>query len=336
MQTKIIERYFFFSLLLLTLLFVIYIFKPFLSVILVGASFAVVLYPIFDKLQNKKIPKYLSAMLTTVFFAIVVCGPILGIGFMVFNQSQNVYQTVAVDGSIDKLLGTLNNSINLVMPAGIDFNLNEKISALVSFMSQNIAQIFKFTLGAIFSFILVLLSIFYFLKDGASFRKALIMLSPLSDIDDKKIITHLSKAINGVVKGYLLVALVQGVLMSLGLFFFGIPNPALWGTVAAIASLVPTVGTAMVSIPAVIFLLSIGDTSAAVGFGVWAMVVVGMVDNFLSPVLVGSKIDIPPLLILFSVLGGIVLFGPVGILIGPLSVSLLYTLISIYRTDFKV
>lgn len=181
----------------------------------------------------------------------------------------------------------------------------------------------------------MLLAIFYFLKDGAHFRKALIVLSPLEDKDDEKILTRLSRAVNGVIKGYLLIALAQGILMWLGLLIFGVPNPALWGVVAAITSLIPTIGTALVSVPAILFLLATGNSASAIGLAVWAAVIVGTVDNFLSPFVISGKTNVPSFLILFSVLGGISLLGPVGILIGPLTISLLYTLISIYRHEYK-
>ena len=142
-------------------------------------------------------------------------------------------------------------------------------------------------------------------------------------------------AINGVIKGYLLVAVIQGSLMGIGLAIFGVPSPALWGVIAAIGALTPTLGTSIVSIPAVIFLFVSGHTGEAIGLTVWSLALVGMIDNFLNPYIVGNKIKIPPFLILFSVLGGLSLLGPVGILIGPLAVSLLYTLISIYRSEFQ-
>jgi len=97
----------------------------------------------------------------------------------------------------------------------------------------------------------------------------------------------------------------------------------------------PTIGTSLVSIPAIIFLVSTGAPTQALGLLIWSVVAVGMIDNLLSPLIVGSKINIPPLLILFSILGGISFLGPVGILVGPLTVSLLYALISIYRNEFK-
>jgi predicted PurR-regulated permease PerM len=141
--------------------------------------------------------------------------------------------------------------------------------------------------------------------------------------------------INGVIRGYLLIALIQGILMGLGLVIFGVPNPALWGLVAGIAALVPTIGTGLVAIPIIIYLYTTGDTASAVGFLAWATVIVGLIDNLLNPIIVGRKINIHPLVILFSVLGGIALLGPAGILVGPLIVSLLYTLGNMYLRKFE-
>ena len=123
--------------------------------------------------------------------------------------------------------------------------------------------------------------------------------------------------------------------MGVGLAIFGVPNSALWGLVTMITALVPSIGTAIISVPAIIFLLITGNTFEAIGLLVWAVAVVGMIDNLLSPFIVGNKINLPPFLILFSVLGGISLLGPIGILVGPLTISMLYTLISIYRHEFK-
>jgi len=138
-----------------------------------------------------------------------------------------------------------------------------------------------------------------------------------------------------VIKGYLLIGLLQGILMGFGLWIFNIPNPGLWGVVAAIASLLPTIGTALVSVPSIIFLFVTGQTTSAIGLLVWAVILVGMIDNFLSPIIVSGKTNIPPLLILFAVLGGVSLLGPIGILVGPLTISLLYSLISLYRNEFR-
>jgi len=335
MQTKMIEKYFFFGLLLATFVFTFFIFRPFWMVLVLGVSFSIVLYPIYKWLQNKKVPDSLSAFLTVLFFIIVLCGPLFGIGVLVFNQSQDVYNLVVENNNTGPFIDLIGNKINNILPVNIPFDLNQKVSEFISFLSSNIANIFSTTLSAILSFTLMLLSIFYFLKDGEKWRKGLVSLSPLPDSDDKKIVTKLSQAINGVVKGYLLIALAQGLLMGIGLAIFGVPNPALWGVVAGIGSMIPMVGTTIIAVPAITFLFLTGNIVQAIGLLAWCFVIVGMVDNFLNPMFISKKINIPTLLILFSVLGGVSLLGPIGILIGPLTISLLYVLISIYRNGFE-
>lgn len=334
MQTKIIERYFFFILLFLTFVFSFLIFRPFWMVLILGISFSVVLYPIYEWF-NKKLPNWLSALLTVLFFIIIIGIPLFAIGAIVFNQSQNAYEMIVSNQNSISFIDSINTSINKILPEGISFDLYGKISDLISLITNNIASIFSTTVSTILSLVLTLLSIFYFLKDGSRFRKAIIILSPLSDTDDEKIINRLATSINGIIKGYLFVALIQGILMGVGLTLFGVPNAALWGVITMITALVPTIGTALVSVPAIIFLLVTGQTIQAVGMLCWAVAIVGMIDNLLSPIIVGSKTKLPAFLILFSVLGGISLLGPLGILVGPLTISLLYTLISLYRDEFQ-
>lgn len=335
MQSKIIERYFFFGLLLATFVFTFLIFQPFWIVLVLGLSFSIVLYPIYEWLNKRRLPSSLASLLTVIFFIIVLCGPILGIGTVVFQQSQNLYHVVVDNGNAKPFLDSIETKINKILPPGIVFDINKKTTDFVSYISSNVANIFTTTISAFFSFLLMLLIIFYFLKDGAEWRKSLVVLSPLGDKDDEKIIGRLAQAVNGVIKGSLFIALIQGVLLGLGLWFFGISNAALWGVVAAITSLIPTLGTSLVSIPAIIFLFVSGQTGSAIGLLIWAGIMVGMIDNLLGPSIVGKKIQISSLVILFSVLGGISLVGPVGLLVGPLTVSLLYTLISIYRNEFR-
>jgi len=298
-------------------------------------AFSVILYPVYEWLQKRKLPNSLSAVLTLVFFIIVLCGPLLGIGAILFNQSQNVFHLVTDGSNASAFADSINIAVNKILPENMSFDVNNKISDFLSFLSGNIAQIFSTTVSALFSFLLTLLVMFYFLRDGSRWRKGLIILSPLADKDDEKIINKLKNSVNAVIKGYLLIGLLQGILMGFGLWIFNIPNPGLWGVVAAIASLLPTIGTALVSVPSIIFLFVTGQTTSAIGLLVWAVILVGMIDNFLSPIIVSGKTNIPPLLILFAVLGGVSLLGPIGILVGPLTISLLYSLISLYRNEFR-
>ena len=335
MEKKVIEKYFFFGLLLATFVFTFFIFQPFWVVIVFGASFSIVLYPVFEWFKKGRLPSYLASLLTVILFTIILCGPILGIGALVFKQTKNIYNSVIEKQTSFPALDSINNSINNFLPEGITFDINQKASDFIYYLSQNVANIFTSTVSAFFSFVLMLLIIFFFLKDGARWKRAIIVLSPLADKDDEKIIERLKMAVHSVVMGSLLIGLIQGILMGLGLWLFNIPNPAVWGLVAGVASFVPTIGTSLVSIPAIIFLFYTGDVSSAIGLLIWSIVVVGMVDNFLSLYVIGEKINVPPLLILFSVLGGISLLGGAGGLLGPLTVRFFFILISIFRNELK-
>ena len=336
MQPKTLEKYFFFGLLLITFVFAFFIFRPFWIVLILGVSISIIFYPVYTWLKKGHLPNWLAAFLTLIFFVLVLCIPLFGIGSIVFDQSQNLYHSIVNNnGNAGPFINIIGSKINHILPKGMHFDINEIFSNFISFLTNNIANIFSATIAALFSFILLLLTIFYFLKDGEEWKKTLLKLSPLSSTADKKIIDRLTQTINGVIKGYLLIAFIQGALMGIGLAIFHVPNPAIWGVIAGIAAIIPPLGTAVVSVPAVIFLFVTGSTGLSIGLLIWSVLIVGMGDNVLNPYIVGHKINVPPFLILFSVLGGITLLGPVGILIGPLTVSLLYTLTEIYQSEIK-
>jgi predicted PurR-regulated permease PerM len=115
---------------------------------------------------------------------------------------------------------------------------------------------------------------------------------------------------------------------------FDIPAPAVWGAVAAIAAFIPGIGTSLVIVPGIIYLLLTGNTAYAIGLAIWGAVAVGLIDNVLGPHLVNKGVHIHPFLILVSVLGGLSTFGPIGFILGPLVLALLFALLEVYRTSF--
>lgn len=326
------RKYFFFGLFVTGAVLTILILWPFAKVIVLSIALSAVFFPVYQFFKKILRVPWVASLVTVVIFLIVLCIPIFTIGTTVFKQSQGLYSWISDHGGLDNITKIFNRSIQNVFPYG-SINLHDSITAVAGKFSSSIGSIFTATLATIFSLFLVSLSMFYFLKDGISWKQILVHFSPLSDESGNKILSKLNSAINGIIKGYLLIALAQGLLMGIGLYLFKVPNPALWGVVAGFASLVPTVGTALVAIPATIFLLATGHTASGIGFAIWAGALVGTIDNFLNPYVVGKKISIHPLLVLFSVLGGIVLVGPIGILIGPLTISFMYALSSVYKTE---
>ncbi len=311
------------------------LFYPFLSVLLIGASLAVVMHPLYEWLEKRfKNRSGLAALATVLIFVIVLGVPLYFIGGRVFTESESLYGMLTVNGTSGDYTEMISTRVHELFPITSHMDVSAALKNIGSFFAGKFAGFFTATLHTTLSLFLIILSLFYFLKDGDRWRNYLIKLSPLSDKRDERILTMLGRAINGVMKGYLLVALAQGVLMGIGLWIFGVPNFMLWGVLAGLAATVPTIGTALVSVPAILYLFLTGATFPAVGLLIWAIIVVGTIDNVLNPYIVGSKIDLHPLVVLFAVLGGLALLGAPGILIGPIAVSLLHTLIIIYKEDF--
>ncbi len=330
-------KYFFYVLFIAVAIMCAFIFRPFFIVVVMGISLSVVFHPIYEwlKVRVTRNISWLAALLTTFLFIIIIGVPLFFIGSKVLEEGQMFYQSISEDGGAGRYLDSVTSGLSYIVPDIGSFDLKSAIGDVVSSFTGSIAGIFTATLHTLFTFMLIVLSFFYFLKDGEKWKRYIVKLSPLADTHDNRILMMLEHAVSGIMKGYLLVALIQGTMLGIGLWIFGVPNPVLWGVLAGIASVIPSIGTAIVAVPAILFLLATSGTGPAIGLAIWSLTLVGTIDNLLNPIVLGKRVSLPPLVILLSVLGGIALFGPAGIIIGPLSVSLLYTLLIIYRENFK-
>lgn len=315
-----------------------FIFRPFLYALALAMVFAAVFQPVY-----KKIVKFtrgwrgISALITLLIVVVLIFTPLIFLGVQIFQEAQQLYSSLAVGGGKNVVLNISNGlqgNFQKYLPVTQEFSLDidQYLKQGLSWLLQHLASIFGSFAKMAINSLLFLIALYYLLKDGHKLKAAIIALSPLSDANDEIISQKIKKAIESVMKGNLLIALIQGVLTSVGFTIFGIHNAVLWGSVAAIAALVPGIGTALVLAPAIVFLFLKGEVSSGAGLIVWGVGAVGLIDNFLSPKLVGRGMHLHPLIILLSVLGGIAFFGPIGFLLGPLVMSLLFALLSIYSS----
>ncbi|MEX2054911.1 MAG: AI-2E family transporter, partial [Candidatus Andersenbacteria bacterium] len=261
-----------------------------------------------------------------------VIAPLVFFGLQIFNQARDLYIEVTQNETdlTTQLTQIGEERVATIFPE-LTVNVNEYIRQGASWLLQNLGSVFSSATQMVISFLLSLLALFYLLKDGPHFRKTIISLSPLLDRYDKTIFERLHNAVNSVVKGSLAIALLQGLSTGLGFTLFGVPQAALWGSVAVLSALIPNVGTALVITPAVIYLFLTDHLLASVGLAVWGVTAVGLIDNLLGPKLIQRGLQIHPLLILLAVLGGLSMFGPIGFLVGPIILSLLFALLDIYK-----
>jgi predicted PurR-regulated permease PerM len=175
---------------------------------------------------------------------------------------------------------------------------------------------------------------FFFQMDGDKLMRRMLYYLPLKSNDEHLMLEKFTSVTRATLKGTLLIGILQGGLAGLAFWVVGIDNAVFWGTVMAVLSIIPSVGSALVWIPAVIILIAQGHVGAGIGLGLFCGLVVGSLDNILRPILVGKDTKMHELLIFFGTLGGIFMFGISGIFIGPLIASLFQTIWEMYGVAF--
>ena len=328
-----IQLAFFIVLLSLSAIMAFMVYRPFLNVIVIALVLAILLYPIYERLLRLFHGwSRTTATIVIVLALLFIITPLTFLSVQIFNQSRDVYISLQSNNVnyLQQVTETINKPLQSHFP-GFSINLVGLIEQSVAWIGGNVANIVSGTSQLLLGVLLVVISLFFFLKDGKNFLNYIMKLSPLDDKYDLKIFERIGLMITSVVRGVLLIAVVQAVLVGIGFYIFGVPNATLWATVTVVASLVPFVGTALVVFPGVAFLLIQGHLMAAVGLAVWGTILVGLIDNLFMPIMYGKRVQVHALIILFAVLGGIYAFGPLGFLIGPMMVSLFIAILEIYR-----
>lgn len=336
LSQKPLQTKFFFGLLLLVGVCGILVLRPYLITLAVAATFAVVLEPVHAALLRMwKGRKGAAAASTVLVTGLLVLAPLSLVISKIAQEAANLYRTLSEGEATfpDRVLTPVVTFIRQYIPQ-FDVEIGAYAGQIFSWLAGNVGPVFAGTFGTIIHLLLGIIAFFYLVRDGHVFMESLVGLSPLSDENDRKIQVRLQAAINSIIKGNLTIALLQGISSGIGMAIFGVPSATLWGSLAAVAALVPSVGTAVVLTPAVLYLFAVGNTFAGIGLIIWGATAVGLIDNILGPILVGRGAKIHPLWILFAVIGGLELIGPAGFLIGPLIISLLYALLDIYRDLF--
>lgn len=315
------------------------IFWPFLAALALALVFAVVLRPLHNELhaQIKHFPG-IAALFTVLIGVIVIFLPLIFLGTLLVNQTEDLYVTLT-QGSIREYLQVplynLDRTLNAYFPGtsladSFFLDIDTYFKHGLEWIINNIGTAFSKVASLMISFFVFFFSLYYMLRDGAQLKSTILHLSPFTTDENELILDRLELAVNSVIKGNLTIALIQGVLTAIGFTIFGIENSLLWGTLAAIGSMIPGVGTSLVFAPTVLILFFTGNTGVAIGLGVWGILAVGLIDNFLGPRLIGGGMHLHPLPILLAVLGGILFFGPIGVFLGPLAISLFFTFLLIY------
>jgi predicted PurR-regulated permease PerM len=213
--------------------------------------------------------------------------------------------------------------------------LAASIEAAGGFLVGGISVVAIGTAHLAFMALVFLYTFFFFQLDGHKVVHAILYYLPLEDRVERRLLTKFTLVTQAMLKGTFLIGLLQGALAGIAFAVAGVPHAVFWGTVMAVLSIVPGIGSAVVWVPASIILVVQGNVFAGLGLLAFCALVVGSIDNLLRPILVGKDTNMHELMIFFGTLGGLFTFGMSGILIGPVIASLFLTIWEIYGEAFR-
>ncbi len=336
-------------LLLLFSLYLVYlVINPFLHTIIVSIVLAAVFQPLYTLLR-KRLGRSIPAALIVVLI-IVVCILIPAALFLLGLVGQGVETltrlnewirtndlTALLDhGGLDPYIDWLKEKLPFIDLETL--NLQSKLIALSQATGQYLLSFSTVILSNVMSlslrFLLMIFILFYLLKDGQAMVSKIKYLVPLRDTQSEAILESLRNISKAVLVGGLLVAVLQGVVGGIGLAIIGIPA-LFWGTMVAFTSLVPVFGTGLIWLPAAIYLVLVGEWKSALFLAGWFVIIVVQIDTFLRPLFMRGAARVSIFYIFFAVIGGVKVFGPLGILYGPLILSFVIAMLKIYGEEFK-
>jgi predicted PurR-regulated permease PerM len=276
----------------------------------------------------------LAALVSVLLLSLVIILPALGTLTLVANETITLFRAAQETSFLTSPAATTAREFILTQ---FSFDISEILStdilpllerAGVS-ISKEIGGVISNAFSLAFNFVIMLLTVFYLLRDGKRLGRFLIAASPLKTRDELHLYEVFKAAGKGVFYGNIASALAQGTLGALGFYFAGLPSPALWGVLIAFLGFIPLLGTYIIFIPASLYLFFAERPLAALFFLLYNVLIVSLVDNMVKPAVMGGAMRIHPFLMLVSILGGIQAFGIMGLIYGPLILAIFIAVIHI-------
>jgi Predicted permease len=261
--------------------------------------------------------------------------PLLIIGVAVADDARDVVKGINTSEVVD--LSEVEQRIDSF--TGTETELQAKLaSAVTSFTSGalgGVSQALDVAANLLIGLSFMLFLTYYLVRDGGDLVMWLKDLSTLPEGIEDRLVDEMANTTSAVLKGHILVAVAQGVIAGLGLWIFGVPNALFWTFVMVILSIIPIVGSMVVWIPSAIYLGLSGEVTSAAGLAVYGLVVVGMTDNILRPLVVDESADLHPAAIIIGVLGGVSVFGAVGLFIGPIVLGAFKSVLKVFMNNYS-
>ena len=316
-------------------------FQPFLNVLMWAAVLAIVFYPMHRRIRAETRRPTVAAAISTLLVVLFILLPVTLVTVAVVRELTQVAQSfqapdhswnVPVPWFVTAALDRVGQYVDLdIDRESARKFLAERMQTWGTALAASTLMVVGGAVGAITQTLLVIFTLFYFFRDGERIRQAAYEVVPLERVQWQDIVSRTRDVIGATVYGVLAIAAIQGTLGTFIFWILGLPSPLLWGVVMFFLSMIPMAGAFLVWVPAAIYLALTGAITQSIILVVWGVLVIGGIDNVLSPRLVGRRACLHELLIFFAVLGGLQVFGVLGLILGPVVVALTLALIEIVR-----
>ncbi len=339
--------WFFLALFLVSCFLLGWLLWPFLSVIVLAAVVTGLFNPVY-RLLNRRLSSVFSSLLTCLLIFLVLFIPVSVFIGILANEAYDMYLAAreAVLSNPFKELFANSRIVEKINPILANFGLtitgdeiNKAIAELGRvvglFLYDQARSMTTNLLNVVVNFFFMILIIFYLLIDSHRLASFIIELSPLPDDQDEKLIQKFKDMAGAILIGNGLGGIIQGALGGAVFAMFGFKSPFLWGVIMALMAFLPIVGIGIVFIPASIYLFLYGRFAAGIFFIVFYVLLSGGIEYFFKPKLVGKRVQMHTLLVFLSIIGGLKLFGILGIIYGPLVVTAFLTLSDIYESSYR-
>lgn len=308
---------------------------PFVPVLAWALALAILFAPLYRWIESKVKHPNVAAMICVLVVGVIVVVPVTFVAERIISEGARgaeTAKTMVESGAWRRALEAHPRIAPVSHWIERQLDLPELVKNATSWLT-NIAT--SFVRGSVMQLIgiaLTLYILFYFLRDRGTVVKSLRSLSPLTDTDMNRLFSDVSDTVHATLYGTLAVAIVQGTLGGLMFWWLDLPEPLLWGIVMGLLAVIPVLGAFVIWVPAAIFLLLEGSAGKALLLTLWGAIVVGGIDNLLYPMLVGKRLRMHTIIAFISIVGGLIVFGPAGLILGPVVFTVTRLLLEIWSS----
>ena len=315
--------------------------KPFITVLEWAAVLVIVFYPVHKRLARKLNRRGLSALISSVLVVVMIVAPLTFLTVALANELAGTVGNLPIQVGhlfdpdtpvLGKLSEWIRDHLAVDLASSQSFIVEQLKTAGTALLGKSVDLMGNIVSGIVKIFF-VIFTMYYLFRDGDRIVRALPEALPLNKEQSEAIIARTSQVVSASVNGIVTIAALQGVLGGLAFWILGVPNPILWATVLGFICMIPIAGSFFVWLPASIYLLLTDHWGKAILLGLWGLLVISTIDNFLRPKLIRNQTKLHELFVFFAILGGINVFGLLGIVLGPVILAITLGLLQTFKQE---